>query len=347
MTRDDRNQAITRAVVTALVGVAVGYSLYLLREALLTIYIAGLLAVGLSPLVRRLERGRLLNGRIRLPRWLAILSLYVTFLLTVAFILALILPPLASQMRGLIQTLPTYADRLQAFLIQRHVVDPTWEWKSAFADMQVPTVALSGLFGALTGVFGLLGKVITILILPFYLLLESASLSKGALSLVSRQNRARADRIMRDVTVKVGAWLGGQLLLAAIIGITATIGFWLIGVPYFYVLGLIAAVGEMIPVVGPILAAIPAIALAATVSPHTALFTALYCWGQQFVENNFLVPRIMERQVGVSPVTIMISLLVGSTLLGFLGAILAVPTAAIVQVLVQEYLNNDDAERTG
>ena len=91
------------------------------------------------------------------------------------------------------------------------------------------------------------------------------------------------------------------------------------------------------------IAAVPAIALAATVSPQTALFTALYCWGQQFVENNFLVPRIMERQVGVSPVTIMIALLVGSTLLGFLGAVLAVPTAAIVQVLVQEYLDREES----
>ena len=347
MTAGERNRAITRAVVMSIAGVAAAYALFLLREVLLTIYIAGLLAVGLSPIVRRLERGRLLNGRIRLPRWLAILSLYVTFLLTVAFILALVVPPIVAQMRGLIQALPVYADRLQTVLVQRNLVDPAWEWKSAFADMQVPTVAISGLFGALTGVFGLLGKIITVLILPFYLLLESSSLRKGALSLVSRDNRARVDRIMRDVTVKVGAWLGGQLLLAAIIGITATVGFWLIGVPYFYVLGLIAAVGEMIPVVGPILASVPAIALAATVSPQTALFTALYCWGQQFVENNFLVPRIMERQVGVSPVTIMIALLVGSTLLGFLGAILAVPTAAIVQVLVQEYLNNDEAEQTG
>src|SRR6187455_916830 len=263
MTTEEQNRVISRAVVMALVGVAVVYALYLLSEVLLTIYIAGLLAVGLSPIVRRLERGRLLNGRIRLPRWVAILSLYVTFLLTVAFILALVVPPIVAQVRGLIQDLPKYADRLQAFLIQRNIVDPTWEWNTAFADMKVPSVAISGLFGAITGVFGLLGKVITVLILPFYLLLESASLSKGFLRLFREDNRKRADRIMRAVTVKVGAWLGGQLLLAAIIGITATIGFWLLGVPYFYVLGLIAAVGEMIPVVGPILAAVPAIALAA------------------------------------------------------------------------------------
>ena len=343
VTREEHNRVITRAVVMAAVGVAVVYALYLLSEALLTIYIAGLLAVGLSPIVRRLERGRLLHGRIRLPRWLAILSLYVTFLLTVAFILALVVPPIVAQLRALIQDLPRYADRLTAFLIQRNLVDPAWSLNSAVADLKVPTVALTGLFGALTGVFGVLGKIITVLILPFYLLLEASSLSKGFLSLFREDNRKRADRIMRAVTIKVGAWLGGQFLLAAIIGISATFGFWLIGVPYFYVLGLIAAVGEMIPVVGPILAAVPAIALAATVSPQTALFTALYCWGQQFVENNFLVPRIMERQVGVSPVTIMIALLVGSTLLGFLGAILAVPTAAIVQVLVQEYLDREEA----
>jgi predicted PurR-regulated permease PerM len=156
------------------------------------------------------------------------------------------------------------------------------------------------------------------------------------------ENRARAKRIANDATIKVGAWLGGQLLLGAIIGATATIGFWLIGVPYFYVLGLIAAIGEQVPVVGPIMAAVPAILLGWTVSPQTALIVAVYCWTQQFIENNFLVPRIMERQVGVSPVTIMVALLIGSSLLGLPGAILAVPTAAIVQVIVQELLVKDE-----
>lgn len=341
MTREEQNRVIARSVVMAIIGITGVYALYLVSDVLLLIYISGLLAVGLSPIVRRLERGKVLKGRVRLPRWLAILSLYVGFLLAVGIILALVVPPIVTQMRQLIQDLPKYADRLQAFLIQRHLVDPTWSWNSAFADLQVPTVAISGLFGALTGVFGVLGKTITILILPFYLLLESSSLRNGTLRLVPAENRARADRIMRAVTIKVGAWLGGQLVLALVIGTSATIGFWLIGVPYFYLLGLVAGVGEMIPVIGPILAAVPAIALAATVSPQTALGTALFCWGQQFVENNFLVPRIMERQVGVSPVAIMIALLVGSTLLGFLGAILAVPSAAIVQVLVQEYLDRE------
>jgi len=341
MTPAEQNRLVTRAVVTSIVGVTVAWALYLVRDVLLTLYISGLLAIGLSPVVRRIERRPLLRGRI--PRWLAILSLYVGFLLMVALILGLIIPPVVAQVQELIRELPTYATQIQRFLVQKKLVKSGWEWSSLFTNVQTPGVALSGIFGAVSGVLGVFGQAITILILPFYLLLESASLRKGFLSLFkARDTRTRADRILRAVTVKVGAWLGGQLLLAGVIGSTATIGFFLIGVPYFYLLGLVCGIGEMIPVIGPILATVPAVGLAATVSPQTALITALFCWAQQFVENNFLVPRIMERQVGISPVTILVALLVGSTLLGFLGAILAVPTAAIVQVLVQERLDSDE-----
>src|SRR6185503_6517140 len=342
--KDEHNRVITRAVITIIVGFAAAYTLYLIREVLLTLYISGLLAIGLSPIVRRIEKRRLLKGRLRLPRWVAILSLYVGFLLAVALVFALIIPPIVEQIQELVKNLPGYADQVQRWMVQRRIVNPRWQWSPLFANMQVPGFAITGIFGAVTGVLAILGQVVTVLILPFYLLLESSSLRNGFLSLIEEDNRKRADRIMRAMTVKVGAWLGGQLLLAAIIGTTATIGLWLLGVPYFYVLGLVAAVGEMIPVVGPILAALPAIGLAFTVSPQAAIFTLIFCWAQQFTENNVLVPRIMGRQVGVSPVTIMIALLVGSTLLGLLGAILAVPTAAIVQVLVQEYLNRDDTD---
>jgi predicted PurR-regulated permease PerM len=341
----EHNRVIRRAVVVSIVGVVVAWALYIVRDVLLTLYISGLLAIGLSPVVRRIERRRLLKSRV--PRWLAILSLYVVFLLVVAIILLAIIPPIVTQVQELVRDLPGYADRMQKFLVDRGVVRRGWQWSSLFTGMQVPGMALSGFFGALSGALGALGKTITVLILPFYLLLEASSLRSGFLRMFrDDEQRARADRIMRAVTIKVGAWLGGQFLLAGVIGTAATIGFWLIGVPYFYLLGLIAAIGEMIPVIGPILAAVPAVALAATVSPQTALVTALFCWGLQFVENNLLVPRIMERQVGISPVTILVALLVGSSLLGFLGAILAVPTAAIAQVLVQEHLNRDNDSQT-
>ena len=108
------------------------------------------------------------------------------------------------------------------------------------------------------------------------------------------------------------------------------------GVPYFYVLALLAGIGEMIPIVGPLLAAIPAIAVAITVSPTMAFGVALFFVIQQQFENHVLVPKVMERQVGVSAAGVIIALLFGGTLLGVVGAILAVPTVAILQVVVEE-----------
>jgi len=134
----------------------------------------------------------------------------------------------------------------------------------------------------------------------------------------------------------VSAWLGGQLLLSGIIGSTSAIGLWLLGIPYFYVLALLSGVGELIPVVGPIISAIPAIAVAATVSLNKVILVIVFFVLQQQFENHVLVPKVMERQVGVSAVTVIVALLIGGKLLGIVGAILAVPTAAILQVVLLE-----------
>jgi predicted PurR-regulated permease PerM len=120
------------------------------------------------------------------------------------------------------------------------------------------------------------------------------------------------------------------------------VGLYLLGVPYFYVLALFAAVGEMVPVIGPIFSSIPAILAGLSVSPRTALFVAIFWIVQQQVENNLLVPKIMERQVGVSPVVVIVALMVGGSVLGVVGALLAVPTAAVLQVILQEILDERD-----
>ena len=343
MTEADQNRVIARAVTVSLTGIVLVLVAYQVRHVLVMLYVSGLLAIGLSPIVRRIERNRTSRKK-RLPRWLAILSIYVAFLLAVALVLALTLPPLIAQVQQLAEDMPTYMNQGLGWLAERGVIRRV-TWTSLLPNLQSSAGAVLGnVVGALQGVIGVIGAIVTVLVMPFYLLLESKSIQTFFLGLIRRENRARAERISSAVTVKVGAWLGGQLLLAAIIGTSATIGFWLIGVPYFYVLGLLAAVGEMIPVVGPILAAIPAVLLGLTVSPQTALIVVAYSWAQQFVENNLLVPRIMERQVGVSPATILIALLIGSTLLGLVGAILAVPTAAIVQVVFQELVVNAETD---
>ena len=124
--------------------------------------------------------------------------------------------------------------------------------------------------------------------------------------------------------------------LDSIIGSSSAIGLWLLGIPFFYVLALVSGIGELIPVVGPVLSAIPAIAVAASVSVNKVLLVLVFFIAQQQFENHVLVPKVMARQVGVSAVTVIVALLIGGKLLGIVGAILAVPTAAILQVLFAE-----------
>src|SRR5262249_27668826 len=140
-----------------------------------------------------------------------------------------------------------------------------------------------------------------------------------------------------EVNTKVSAWLTGQVILSVVIGVSSVIGLALLGVPYFYVLALTAAIGELIPFLGPLLAAIPGIALAASLSWERMLVVALFYLVQQQTESNILLPRIMGQRVGLNAAVIIIALLIGESLLGILGAVLAVPTAAVLQVIWQRW----------
>jgi predicted PurR-regulated permease PerM len=324
--------------MTVLAAVIV-WAAYLVRDVLLLIYISGLLAIGFSPIVRLIERQRMLPvGTRRLPRWFAILVLYVFILGTLTGIGFLVVPPIVHQGQQLWTALPDMLDKGQRFLVDKGILQQPLTFQEAVARAPVSRggEAVGTVFGAIIGVIGGLFGILTILILTFYLLVESAELRASMLRLFPASRRARIDAASRAITVKVSAWLGGQLLLGAIIGSSSAVGLWLIGIPFFYVLALISGIGELIPVVGPILAAIPAVAVAASVSGKAVVFVLIFFVVQQQFENHVLVPKVMERQVGVSAVTVIVALLIGGRLLGILGAILAVPTAAILLVLVSE-----------
>lgn len=319
------------------------WCLYLIRDVLLLIYVSMVLAIGFSPIVRLIERQRLLpKGAQRVPRWLAILTLYVALLGTLTAIGILIVPKLADQARQLWTEAPAMVDRSQDWLVDAGIIDHRLTLKEAVQQAPGTGDAVGTLAGAVFGFLGGLVGLLTILILTFYFLVEASNLRSSFLELFPKRQRPRIEKASREATVKISAWLNGQLLLGTIIGVTAAIGLWLMGVPYFYVLALIAGVGEMIPVVGPLIAAVPAVAIAATLSWQKALMVAVFFLAQQQLENHVLVPKIMERQVGISALAVILALLVGGSLLGVVGAILAIPTAAILQVVVRELLPADE-----
>jgi predicted PurR-regulated permease PerM len=324
-------------MVALMVTVFGAWAIWEVRAALLLVYISALVAIGLSPLVSELERKRLMRQRV--PRWAAILVIYLCIIAVLIALAAMVIPALVAQARDLAMDLPRLLHQGQQWLINhglltreisaREAVEQTAGSSSAQDTLGFVANAVLGFVG---GIFGL----ITMLVLAFYLLVDSNSLVLVFVRLFPRDKRTQAQDACRRVTTKVSAWLGGQLVLAAIIGATAALGLFLLGVPFFWVLALIAAIGEMIPIVGPILSAVPAIAVALSVKPALALGVIGFFFAQQQLENHLLVPKIMQRQVGISPVFVIVALLIGGSLLGVIGAILAVPTAAILQVLFEE-----------
>jgi predicted PurR-regulated permease PerM len=317
------------------------WTLFLIKGVLLVLYVSCLLAIGFSPIVNKLERDFKKWTRLRMPRWASILTLYVGLLLLVSVAAAIILPPLVAQSRALWTDLPRYIDFAQDALLRAGIMHARFTSTQLISNLPDPGSAVAGVFGALKSVAGVIATLVTVVVLPFYMLLESTGINASFIKLFARDRRPQVARLLDEVTVKLGAWLWGQLLLSGIIGTSAAIGLWLLGVPYVYVLAVLAAIGEMIPIVGPIMAAVPGILVAFAVSVHTGIFVAIYYTVQQSLENHFIVPRVMQKQVGVSAVTVIVALLIGTELLGIVGAVLAVPTAAIVQVLVSEYLERE------
>jgi predicted PurR-regulated permease PerM len=334
----DSPRALIRYALAGLaLTAAISATVWEVRDALVLVYISALLATGLSPLVNALERKRLLRQRV--PRWAAILVIYLCIIGVVVGIAILVIPAIVMQARDLVMELPKLLHQGQQWLINHGVM--TRELSAQEAVQQTAqtsgaqdTVGLiaGAVWGFVGGVFG----VITMLVLAFYMIVDADGIVTTFVRLFPRDRRARVEDACRRVTTKISAWLAGQLLLASIIGSTAAIGLFLLGVPFFYVLAIIAGVGEMIPIVGPILSAVPAIAVALSVRPMLALFVIIFFFAQQQLENHLLVPKIMQRQVGISAVVVIVALLIGGSLLGIVGAILAVPTAAILQVLFEE-----------
>jgi predicted PurR-regulated permease PerM len=318
--------------------VALMWALYLVRGQLLLIYVAVLFAAGLAPLVRILERQRVLPiGKGRLPRAAAILVIYASVIGALVGLGFAVVPPMVRQSQEFWKNVPGYLDLAQQRLVSWGLISPDASFKDLLKQApagsgDAVTTLLGALWGFVGGVFGL----VTVLLLTFYLLVESQRIFSVFVRLFPRDRRHQISEVSGLIGVKATAWLGGQLLLGMIIGITSAIGLAIMGVPYFFLLAVIAGIGEMIPMVGPLLSAIPAVAVALTVSPGLALGVAVFFLVQQVLENNVLVPKVMGNTVGLSAVTVIASLVIGSQLLGFVGALLAVPTAAIIQVLFEE-----------
>ena len=333
--------AIVAAAALGALGIWAG------RSALLLIYASLLLATGLLPLVRRIER--VVGGRRwSPPRWSVISVVYLVFLGFVAVAVLMIVPTLVSQADELSRRLPSLVASWQSGLVKHGwiarplTIADAVKQTAAVAPQENAPIAIAA--SAVRGLAISMVELVTGLILTFYILIDGPRVGTELARAVPSRHRARVTAVARDVTGRVSAWLQGNLLISGIMGSATALVMGLLGEPYFGVVALVAALAETVPIAGPILAGLFAVLLALTVSGQLALWVALVFVVFHEIEANILIPKIMERQVGVSSLAVFVALLLGAEWFGLAGAILAIPTTAIVTAILDE-LRKPPADR--
>ena len=303
------------------------------RNVLLLLFVSILLASALEPMVGWL-RQRLPIGRVG-----TILVVYLTFFVVMLGLAFIVLPAAVNQGQRILASLPDtidqireWASHLRPVALSRSITALVDSVGETFAPAPPPgtaEVVKVGTAVAEGAVF-----LFTMLALVFFWLIEHARLQRYTLAFLPATRRAGARRAWNEIETRLGLWVRGQLILMGSIGAAIATACALLGVPGALLLGLIAALAEAIPIIGPILGAIPAILVAATVSPELALVVAGVCLVFQLIESNVLVPMVMRNTIGISPLLVLFSLLVGGAVGGLLGAFLAVPIAASVEIVL-------------
>jgi len=283
------------------------------------LFIALIFMSALSPLVDRLEK-------YRIPRGLSTVVLYILIWAFISFSVASLVPPLVEQSARFLNRLPQDVERLTQGRFDLSLLQPQLS--------ALPQNLFKIIVGAFNNVVGLF----TLTVIVYYLILERKNLHKYLLFLFGNNGREeRAEAFINQLEKKLGGWVRGQLLLMLFVGILSYVGLLFLGIDYAVPLAFLAGILEIVPNIGPTLSAVPAILVALGSSPILALAVGALYFAIQQIENNFLVPKVMSKAVGLSPLVVIIALLVGLKLAGIAGAILAIPTVLLLEIIASDF----------
>jgi predicted PurR-regulated permease PerM len=266
------------------------------------------------------------------PRILAVAIPYAITITILVLLIFPLIPFLISQIQLLFANLPKYAEQV-AKIFNFHI-DPSSLGNVFGSDLNfIGKSALNVTSKIFSGVFSTL----TVFVISFYLMFQRKILKKQFMSLLPQKYQNNALKTLIQIENKIGLWLRGQLILSFVIGFCVWGGLSLLGLPYALPLGLTAGLLEIVPTIGPIISAIPSVIVALTISPALAITVIIFYILLQMLENNLLVPKIMEKAVGLNPIIIIVGVLIGSKFLGVLGALLAVPFIALIIIIAKSF----------
>ncbi len=325
---------ITTTTILKFLGIILALVLlWYLKSILLLLFIVLIVVASFAPIVD-------FGQKYKIPRLLSTILIFI-FLFGFIFLLGyLIIPPLVNQAIDLANKIPQYTshynlsfETVKQFTLKTNLIETIKNNVGNISNNL--SSASSTIFSALAVAFGGIATFIIAIALTFYLLLTQNQITEGILSYIPKKRRGLARKVGGEILLKLGAWARGQFVLCLVIGLVIGIALKIFGMPFALMLGVLAGLTEFIPTIGPIIAAIPALAIALTISPWKALIVLIIYIAAQQMENNLLVPTLMKKAVGINPAIIIIAILVGAQLAGILGIILAVPTAAVLSIVLR------------
>lgn len=318
--------------------------LYILKDVLIIFLFALIIASAISPFANWLDEKSF-------PRLWGVLLLFLVVLGLVILLLSLVVPYVSQDISQLTTTLPQIVERVSTSLEKVQQGSPKYfdfvseiqNILEGFSDYLQQSA--QSVIGLVVSVFGGIASFIAILIISFYLSVTKKGIENFLGSVVPEKYEGYVINLWKRSELKVGLWLQGQLLLGLIMGLIVYVGLSLMNIKFALILGFLAAILEIVPMVGPVLAAIPAIFLAFLQSPSLGLWVIVFYVIVQQLENHLLVPVVLGKTIGLNPVVVIIALLIGQKLAGIPGMILSVPVATIFVEMMDDFARHKESRR--
>lgn len=318
--------------------------LYILKDVVIIFLFALVIASGISPFANWLDERRF-------PRVLGVLGLYLAVLGSAVLVLSLVVPYISDDINRLITSLPQVVERVSTSLDNAQQSSPRYfdflgEVQNILSSMSsYLQQASQSVVGLIINIFGGLLSFVAILVISFYLSVTRKGVESFLSSVVPEKYERYVLTLWKRTEIKVGKWIQGTLLLALIVGLVTYIGLSLLGIRFALILSLLIMVLELVPMVGPVVAAIPAIGLAFMQSPTLGIYVLILYVIIQQIENHVLVPLILGKTLNLHPVVIILALLVGQRLAGIPGMILAVPVSTILVEMLDDVAREKESRR--
>jgi len=338
------NITISTGSVLKILGIILTLAfVYLVKDIILTVFIAIIFATLIEPIVNRLETKKI-------PRGLGVIIIYILLLLLLVLIVRMLIPPIIEQVGLLTSNFPSLWERL----VENFASFRDYSQGQGFLDniqqglqglQSGLTKAAGGVYSFIIAVFANIINFGLILVIAFYLVVQRDAFAKTLRAVSPANYHDYLTGLAGRIQDKIGSWARGQLILGLAIAVFSFFGLLFLLPKYALVLALVAGITELVPYLGPTIGAIPAVFLGFTAGEPSitrGLFVLAFYIVVQQVENNFLVPKVMKKQLGLNPVVTIIAMLIGARLAGIIGIILAIPVTTALSVVVKDFIQTSN-----